>query len=677
MKRCPKCNESWKEEYKGEFQICPICGGNLESDKEASNISIGDSNAISGGVHLTDNHSNINTGNANAISGNSSDGHSTISIGDANAVSGGIHITDDHSREEIHTNSHNTTIYEAQKSESDKLKENILTYRLKCKEFFKDGLISNEDARQLRELQFTLNLAEELVSPIKEDIRLQSKIRKKQLPTIGMTDIRQTKSIIEQNTAPALQRQLDKLEAWMREYDDNTLKLTYYQMSSILEPLRYTNRYEDSVKDEYWEVYWAYVAYLLQNREKQANEALANLGRWHARYPEQNDIMLQLVGRLMQNEPLQDVQQVRKQLTLHFTPDLQLLLDSIDELLNMDWIKESICIRPAHSFYINALFKSFVETQTAIGKQQLIEIREQEKLKREEDERKRQAELKLQNQIKCQKASVLQKFQELGQIENACFEVGVPYHTFNLWLKEDAVFASSYNDMIRSVEMKKYEEAEKKRKEEELETQTKKLKHNFKILFEQNECDLLKTCTEVGVSSANYYEWCRNDAVFNDEIAYILRKNEDLIENEKNARRKETYRKFRPVIYIAIILVIAVIGFVSYSSYNEHKAQAEITQRYEKTVREFDESFAKINNEEGFNYISKSCSVVIELRNIEKNEHFEQPKQSQNLTLKLQEKIKQVIEYNKPLTTVENKELCNSARQKISELIKLQKEIEE
>lgn len=530
MKKCPECNNLWTDEY----LCCPKCGVDLVSDGENLNIRMGNANAISGGVHSSDDHSKIdsdNTVNSNNVT---------------------------------HTNSHNvtnnTTIYEAEKSASEKLEDSTLRYRLECKALFHNGLISNDGDRKLRELQVNLNLADELVLPIKEEIRQQSKTRKTQLSLTGMSDIRQTKSIIEQNTAPALQRQLVKLEAWMQEYDDDTLKLMYYQMSSMLEPLRYTNRYEDSVKDEYWEAYWAYIAYLLQNREKQANEALASLGRWHAYYPEQNDTILLLVGRLMQDEPIEDIHQVRKQLTAHFTPDLQLLLDAIDELLQMDWAKESVVIRPAHSFYVNTLFGPFVETQKAAGVQRLNERREQEKIKREEEERIRLAELERQNQIREKKTSVLQKFQEISSIEIACQEVGVEFHTFNIWLEEDYTFASSYNDLVHRMEVRKYEVAEKIRKEQEIEAETKQKKSQFKILFEQNKCDLLKTCSELGCSSTDYQEWRRLDSVFNDDINYIIRENQKVVDQQYRQKRVQIIKKVSLIIGTLAILLVLVLG---------------------------------------------------------------------------------------------------------------------
>lgn len=572
------CNQPVADEY----QCCPFCGGNLVSYDEISNVRMGDANAISGGVHSSDDHSKKDSDNVV------------------------------NSNNETHTNSHNTTnnttIYEAEKSASEKLDENRLKYRLECKALFRDGLISNDGDRKLRELQVNLNLADELVLPIKEEIRQQSKTRKTQLSLTGLSDIRQTKSIIEQNTAPALQRQLVKLESWMQEYDDNTLKFMYYQMSSMLEPVRYTNRYEDCAKDEYWEVYWVYIAYLLQNREKQANEALASLGRWHAYYPEQNDTILLLAGRLMHNEPIEDIQQARNQLTAHFTPDLQLLLDAIDELLQMNWAKESVVIRPAHSFYVNTLFSPFVETQKAAGLQRLREWREQEKIKREEEERIRLAELERQNQIREKKTFVLQKFQETSSIEIACQKAGVEFHTFNIWLEEDSTFAASYNEIVHLMEVRKYEETERKRKAQVIEAETKQKKSKFKILFEQNKCDLLKTCSELGISSADYQEWRRMDSVFNDEMNYIIRENQKVIDQQYRQKRAKIIKKVSFIIGALAILLVLVLGAKTIiDNINETKAAEEardeqeenqkrvIGNQHESLINTFNDLLADIN----------------------------------------------------------------------------------
>lgn len=371
MKLCPECKKQWPDDFDG----CPECCHDLTNVPVQSNINMGNANAISGDISSTDDHS-VHDSNNQANSNNASNSYNTTN---------------------------NTTINEAPKSEAEKLNENLLAYRLACKSLYDEGLISRQGEAQLRELQVKLSLADELTDPIKEEIRRQSKMRKKVLSPSGKIDVTQTKTIIELNTASALQRQLSKLEAWMQEYDDSALKLVYFQMFAMLEPLRYTNQYEDSAKDEYWQTYWAYVAYLLQDRERQANQALASLGRWHSYFPIQNDIILQIVGKLMQNEPLDIITQIRSTLSSQYTSDLQLLLDAVDELLQIDWGKEYISLSKTHSFYIETLFGKFVEAQKALGAQRLKEAKDAaDRARQAEQDRIHQQELAQQAAAKAQ-----------------------------------------------------------------------------------------------------------------------------------------------------------------------------------------------------------------------------------------------------------------------------------
>ncbi len=639
MKRCKnrEC-KGYSQFVDDECTGCPICQGELDLvvESENSNINMGNANAISGGVHSSDDHSKKDSDNVV------------------------------NSNNETHTNSHNTTnnttIYEAEKSASEKLEENRLKYRLECKKLFRDGLISNDGKQQLRELQDYLNLADELVSPIQEDVRQQSKTRKAQLSPTGLNDIRQAKSIIEHNTSSTLQNQLEKLEGLMKEFDDDRLRFMYYQMSAMLECGRYTNRYEDSAKDEYWRTYWAYIAYLLQDRNKEAYEAFALLRVWRD-YPEQNNLILQLAGRLMQNEQIEDAIDVRNQITQHFTSDLRLLLDAIDELLQMDWAKESIVIRPAHSFYVNTLFRHFVEAQRTVGLQRLKERHEQEIIKREEEERIRLAELERQNKIRTQKTSVLNKFQEIGNIEIACQEAGVEFLTFNVWLEEDSTFASSYNDLVHRMEVRKYEVAEKIRKEQEIEAETKQKKSQFKILFEQNKCDLLKTCSELGCSSADYQEWRRVDSVFNDDINYIIRENQKVINQQYRQKRAKIIKKVSLIIGALTILWVLVLGAKAIiNNINATKAAEEARiEQEENHKREIGNQHESLINT--FNDI---------LDNIDKTKYSSTPnvKEFNSALTRLEETLKEIkrFESSNPSVAAEYEKLKQQCKNICEEL---------
>ena len=310
----------------------------------------------------------------------------------------------------------------------------------------------------------------------------------------------------------------------------------------------------------------------------------------------------------MHNEPIEDIQQARNQLAAHFTPDLQLLLDAIDELLQMDWAKESIVIRSAHSFYVNTLFGPFVETQKAAGLQRLKDRCEQERIKREEEEQIRLAELERQNKIRTQQTSVLNKFQEIGNIEIACQEAGIEFHIFNIWLEEDSTFASSYNEIVHRMEVRKYEEAERKRKAQVIEAETKQKKSQFKILFEQNKCDLLKTCSEVGISSANYQEWRRMDSVFNDEMNYIIRENEKIINQQYRQKRAKILKKIGIISSVVILVVIIALGTKVIID------NKKITKQHQLLINDFNVAYEMVKSESSKPNVEKFDASLVNLK---------------------------------------------------------------
>lgn len=483
MKTCPKCNHSWPEDY----ECCPACGADLPATNNRPSASVGDNNTFTGGVNSTDNRTTTNSNNV------------------------------------TQTNSNNTTTYttinEAPKSSGQLLNENKLSYRLECKKLYKNGLISKEGEERLRELQAALGLADELVLPIKEEIQQKSKKPMGQLSAGVLKGIRETKTVIEQNFFAELNRKLQQLDSWMKEYEDDALKSYYFQLFSMLEPTRYTEMYEQSAKDEYWEVYWAYIAYLLQNKEKQAYDAQASLGRLEDDYPEQNEVLLTLAGRLIQNAREDSINRINQDYntrTIYCSQELKLLLDSIDELLHKDWTAEPpIVICGVHSFYVNTLFKSFVETQREIGMNRRIEI---ERLNRVE--RGKQIELQRQKDL------LLGQFQEKKDIDQACNILGIPYLTFKEWQNEDSTFDSRYNEIVRRIEAERSEEAERIRLAQELEERIRQQKAQFKLRYEKNGCDFAKTCSVLGIDSDTAWTWRRTDKAFDDGLTVIEREHE-------------------------------------------------------------------------------------------------------------------------------------------------------
>ena len=631
MKTCPKCNQSWPEDY----ECCPACGADLPATDNRPSASVGDNNTFTGGVNSTDNRTTTNSNNV------------------------------------TQTNSNNTTTYttinEASKSSGQLLNENKLSYRLECKKLYKNGLISKEGEERLRELQAALGLADELVLPIKKEIQQKSKKPMEQLSVGVLKGIRETKTVIEQNFSAELNRKLQQLDSWMKEYEDDALKSYYFQLSSMLEPTRYTEMYEQSAKDEYWEVYWAYIAYLLQNKEKQAYDAQASLGRLQDDYPEQNEVLLTLAGRLIQNAREDSINRINQDYntrTIHCSQELKLLLDSIDELLHKDWTAEPpIVIRDVHSFYVNTLFKSFVETQREIGMNRRIEI---ERLNR--IERGKQIELQRQKDL------LLGQFQEKKDIDQACNILGIPYLTFKEWQNEDSTFDSRYNEIVRRIEAERSEKAERIRLAQELEERIRQQKAQFKLSYEKNGCDFVKTCSVLGIDSDTAWAWRKTDKAFDDGLTVIEREHEkqlqelfvqfyesngcdlqkactsagvsvdrvngwrnsdrtfadrikyieteinkkrksekDRINREHNKKRWEKFKKsYLPIILSAALLVaIYLIVRPIVSQRIERKAaQTEIINQHSALLIDFDSACARVNEEAGLEDFKESIESI-------------------------------------------------------------------
>lgn len=520
MKTCPICKELCQDDW----NCCPNCGADLSDPDNRSTVHQGDDNTFMGDTFIdgvqSDNVSNVNTPTSSDHSNSAK--HPTVEMGDDNTAI--VNTTDNstttNSNNTTQTNSNNTTnittINEAQKSRGQLYDENIQKFHSKCNELYKNGLISKEEEEYLHEYKDILGLLDEDVQKIKKAAQQKSKKKQKQLSVEVCNGIRQTKTIIEQNSPYALNRQLIELDSWMKEYEDDALKAYYFQLSSMLEPTRYTERYEESIKDEYWEVFWAYIAYLLQNKEKQAFDAQASLGRLQSAYPEQNEVLLRLAGLLMQNDPIEDIKQKYNVRALNCSQELKLLLDTVDELLQKDWSAEPpIKIREVHSFYADTLFKSFVDTQKADGEKKRKALEYTSRLEREK-----------QIELQRKKGFLLQKFGEVENIEKACQVLGISELTLQDWLKDDSSFNSSYNDIVRLIEDKKAEEDKRARIAKELEERIKQQKSEFKSKYEQNGCDFSKTCSDLNIDRDTVRIWRENDKTFEDGLSFIEREHE-------------------------------------------------------------------------------------------------------------------------------------------------------
>ena len=126
---CSKCNAHYDDP---QVRFCPSCGGEVVADTpEASSSDLG-----------------VN-----------------INLGDANAISGGLHISN--------------VVHERQKHREEIHQEAVVKFKKLCEQVYADGVMTSDEARQLENLRLTLGLPTEEANQIREQVR-QLRLQKAQ-----------------------------------------------------------------------------------------------------------------------------------------------------------------------------------------------------------------------------------------------------------------------------------------------------------------------------------------------------------------------------------------------------------------------------------------------------------------------------------------------------------------
>jgi hypothetical protein len=82
-------------------------------------------------------------------------------------------------------------------------------------------------------------------------------------------------------------------------YKNDAVDSTYFMLLSTLYSDRFIESYEKSKADDYWQTYWAYIAYLKRCKLDKAEKTLAKLN-WFTRYPESNGLLLSALNSIME-----------------------------------------------------------------------------------------------------------------------------------------------------------------------------------------------------------------------------------------------------------------------------------------------------------------------------------------------------------------------------------------
>ena len=577
QKKCPKCGYVTDDL---QFVFCPCCDEEIKlvevgaehpdvpvatadsttlASNEQSNVQILDSgNVVAGGVNI-DSLKNKDT-------------ETSISLGTGNAVSGGIHS----STTVNDSSSKVVNVYSTQvaKSPAEILIENKKLYRSRAKELFYDGFITDEGVKELEELRISLGLDADIATTIREEVKNLSIKTRTELPIAGKIKLETAQLAIAQNNQATANSIIAELEGWMKRIDSNELSQMYYQLSAILTPAKYIRELSENKSEGYWKTYWSYVAYSLQGLNAKSEAAIAELTAWDSFYPQQNQLLLMVVGAMMKNDEVA-VRLAYGQLSNGISQELTQVKNAVSELLDTNFETSLTAdISTGTKFYASNLFPKFMESIEAKKK-----INDANKLEAAAlEERKRE-------KIRYQKEILLHEYEMCGTtIDEACRKSGISLHSFQTWFNEDAIFADTYNSITSIIEKKKADEIVLKRKQTEQEVAEIQQKRAFAMLYKENECDMLKTCTEIGASVADCKRWRATDAAFNDEMTYIEREKKFREREASNLRRKRMSKKLLPYL-IATIVIVA--GCFALKTCKEQK-EAERIEQYNRDIKELE-----------------------------------------------------------------------------------------
>lgn len=322
-KLCPKCNHEWPD----EFQACPLDGSTLVVKSQSLagfSLTLGDANAISGGINMSDNHS---------VTQNT-DSHNVIT--------------------------NNITHVEREKSSEERLLENKQLFREACKQAFSNGMCTSEDKRNLDDLRFKLGLDDETSSQVFESARMSVQRKSVVLGPIQKMTFENIKSAILCNKLDVVKRLYPQLVAMVNKFAIEELQFIYYMLQAILFPESCVKDYETHREDKYWQAFWATVAYREIGDIVNSESLLVDVGsKWDDAIPEENAFVLAVVGALL-DEDYDTAKNLYYQISGSQSPYLEPLVGCLYGMLyaDMDVSDEIRQMIDSGKFYKENLFAS-------------------------------------------------------------------------------------------------------------------------------------------------------------------------------------------------------------------------------------------------------------------------------------------------------------------------------
>lgn len=194
-----------------------------------------------------------------------------IRLGDANAISGGVHYTDSHN---ITNLSVNRSEYEIQLTNE---REFIKAVRLRVA----GGLTRQKEA------EISQIARDYKINPIKANLIIEAERKSAAILADNRGNeyyasnlLGNIQSAIDNNQSDIAQRLFSSLEELSKSMEDDNVQFYYYLLFASFNPAGCTVSYINHHTDNYWQLFWTYIAYVKLGQIQQAVSLLPMLGRF-------------------------------------------------------------------------------------------------------------------------------------------------------------------------------------------------------------------------------------------------------------------------------------------------------------------------------------------------------------------------------------------------------------
>ena len=370
MKLCSQCNKTWPD----DFNLCPVCGGELRLEQQvADSVSMGDGNAINGGINISkdfsrkDDHSITN-------SNNTSDCYNTTNSNN--------HTTNFSSR---HIYNGNYTKIEREKTAEEILIERKQNFRNCCKKVLDDGILTREDRMWLEEQRSYYGLSAEIADHILNEVSSTHQRSVMSMGTVQRIQFNNFKRAVEGNCVDNVKKYLPQIEVIAEKFQEEELQFMYHLALAALYPQECVEKYINRQEDKYWLTFWVYVALHKLGDIPNAENALIDLGKWQGLMPDENNVILGAFGNLMENDKFTADELFSHAIIGECSPLLNNLAEVMSAIINYNPNDADIITTLSkHRFYVKHFLEEVFETE----KNALKQKEEAERKAREEAERK-------------------------------------------------------------------------------------------------------------------------------------------------------------------------------------------------------------------------------------------------------------------------------------------------